>query len=295
MKQRTPSVPLRKIEAHEVVSPQIDATLTEVQPRPGSVLLPVADIGKSDHQPRIEFNEEEIQLLAESISGFKLINPIKVRPKLFRNKEGEFKYELISGERRLLAHKRLKLTEIEAIVVEADDMEAAIEAYTDNEARKNLCDYERGKSFQMILDLDPNLSQGKLAAKVGIAKTTLNRCLSFLKLPADARKILDVHPSVIGGTTVNEFNNPIFENHPEIITKAIQLIVEEKYSEVAAVRWAKAELEKNKIKPEVTPRQVIINGVYYGTLKIESNKVIIACQKDINPESLWEKISSSLK
>ena len=75
--------------------------------------LPISDIYPNPFQPRIEFSDEELAELSQSISENGLIQPIIVR------KSDIIGYELIAGERRLRACKRLGMTEIPAVVKEA--------------------------------------------------------------------------------------------------------------------------------------------------------------------------------
>lgn len=272
-------VPVEKVDIVEKSTSSIDGEDMEIL---------VSEIDPSPYQPRIEFDDDELLSLADSIDEVGLINPIRVRQQI------NGRYELIAGERRTRAYQLLGRTTILAKVAKLTDEEAAIEALTENEARKNLCDYERGKSFDRILRSGAVASQGQLARKVGISKTAINRCLSFLKLPPSALAILDKYPSAIGGSTVSEFLEPELLGSADIIDQAITMIVQDGVTEIAAVKWAKAEVAKNKGKALLVPRQIIIGGVHYGDLKVEGRKMIISCQKNIDPEILWSKIQEAL-
>ena len=77
--------------------------------------LPISEIYPNPFQPRIEFSDEELAELSQSIAENGLIQPIIVR------KSDIIGYELIAGERRLRACKRLGMTEIPAVVKEVRD------------------------------------------------------------------------------------------------------------------------------------------------------------------------------
>ena len=90
------------------------------------VLLPVEEIHPSPYQPRRYFGEEELDSLARSIAQNGLLSPIIVR------KDEEGGYQLIAGERRLMACRRLGQWEIPAIVQEKDDLSAAVLTLIEN-------------------------------------------------------------------------------------------------------------------------------------------------------------------
>ena len=90
-------------------------------------------------QPRIVFEDESIDELAESIKKHGIINPITVR------RLGN-KYEIIAGERRFKASQSIGLKEIPAIVIEADDKKTAELALNENIQRKELSPIEEGKT-----------------------------------------------------------------------------------------------------------------------------------------------------
>lgn len=297
MKNRydSPKVPLVAIQQftdNEVVKEEkADQSIQEpaLVSNEKETYLPIKSIDPSPYQPRLEFDEDELQLLASSISEVGLLNPIRVR-KLITGR-----YELIAGERRKRAYELLQKEAIPAIVVFATNEDAAIEALTENEARKDLCDYERGKSFDLILKSGAVSSQGLLSRKVGIPKTTIHRCLSFLKLPQEALSILDQYPSAIGGSTVKHFLEPGIIEFTDVIVDAINLVIHDGYTEVEAVEWARTKVASKKDAVVIAPRQVILNGVHYADLTIRGRSIYISCLRDVNPEDLWIKLSEALK
>ena len=94
--------------------------------------LPISDIYPNPFQPRIEFSDEELAELSQSIAENGLIQPIIVR------KSDIIGYELIAGERRLRACKRLGMTEIPAVVKKVTDQESRKQAIIENLQRSNL-------------------------------------------------------------------------------------------------------------------------------------------------------------
>ena len=103
--------------------------------------LPISDIYPNPFQPRIEFSDEELAELSQSISENGLIQPIIVR------KSDIIGYELIAGERRLRACKRLGMTEIPAVVKEVTDQDSRKQAIIENLQRSNLNPIEEAKAY----------------------------------------------------------------------------------------------------------------------------------------------------
>ena len=116
-------------------------------------------IRPNPYQPRRTFSEESIEELSRSIAQFGLINPISVR------KIGNC-YELIAGERRLRAVRKLGLTHIKAIVVRAQDQDSAMIAMIENLQRENLHFLEEAEGYQKLIR-NHGLTQDELAKKLG--------------------------------------------------------------------------------------------------------------------------------
>jgi ParB/RepB/Spo0J family partition protein len=127
--------------------------------RESIVQLPVDKIRNSPFQARKDFSE--IENLEESIKHLGLDNPILVRPL------GDGEFELVAGERRLRAFRKLGRSAIPAIVRQLTDEEAAVHSFAENYQRKNLKWNEEGEGYDKILARFPNLSERKLAELVG--------------------------------------------------------------------------------------------------------------------------------
>ncbi len=149
--------------------------LPEIQ-KVGIFEIPLTEIQVNPYQPRIHFDKEAMQELAESIRVQGIIQPITVR-KLAPNE-----YQLISGERRFQASKLAGLTKIPAYVREANDQQMLEMALIENIQRENLNALEIAQSYQRLL-IECNLKQEELGDRVGKNRTTVNNYLRLLKLP----------------------------------------------------------------------------------------------------------------
>jgi ParB family transcriptional regulator, chromosome partitioning protein len=150
--------------------------------RDQAVMVPIDKIKANPYQPRTGFDQAEINELAESIKNYGIIQFITVRVK----DEG---YELITGERRLRACKELGLKEIPAIIKEFSDQEIAEIALVENLQRKDLNFLEEAEGYRQLIN-NFNLTQSKLADKIGKSQATIANKLRLLSLHTDVRRLL---------------------------------------------------------------------------------------------------------
>lgn len=129
------------------------------------------------YQPRTEFDEDQLNELARSISVSGLIQPITVRSL------GGNKYQLISGERRLRASMLAGLNEIPAYIRVANDQEMLEMALVENIQRSDLNALEVAISYQRLMD-ECHLTHEALAERVGKERSTITNYVRLLKLPA---------------------------------------------------------------------------------------------------------------
>lgn len=146
-------------------------------------LCPVEEIHPSPYQPRQHFPEGTLEELAQSIREKGLIQPVIVR----RSPEGS--YELIAGERRWRAAQRAGLTEVPAIVREADEEEVLELALVENLQREDLNPVEEAQAYRLLLDRT-RVSQDALAARIGKSRVAVVNALRLLTLPPDALEAL---------------------------------------------------------------------------------------------------------
>ena len=141
-------------------------------------------INVNPFQPREDFNEEKLKELADSIKIKGLLQPITV--KISADKIG---FDLISGERRLRAVKKLGLTKIPAYIYRTDDnsKENMLElALIENIQRDDLNPMELSDSFQKLMD-ECDLTQEEIADKVSKQRSTVANYLRLQKLPIDIK------------------------------------------------------------------------------------------------------------
>ncbi|MCC6125479.1 MAG: ParB/RepB/Spo0J family partition protein [Pirellulales bacterium] len=148
----------------------------------GIVRLPIDRIDSNPHQPRQEFDPQELQSLAESISAHGLLQPVVVR-----NVAG--RYQLIAGERRLRAAQRAGWTDVPVNIVEADDRQTAELAIVENLQRKDLNPLEKAASFQRYLE-QYGCTQDELARRLNMDRSTIANFIRLLELPEGVQDAL---------------------------------------------------------------------------------------------------------
>ena len=145
------------------------------------IQVPVEDILPNRFQPRIAFDEKELNELSNSILKYGVIQPIVLR------KMGN-KYEIIAGERRYRASMMAGLKTIPAIMNNTDDNTSAEIALLENLQRKNLTVIEEAKSFKKLLD--KGFTQEDIANKLGISQSSIANKMRLLNLPKQVQDAL---------------------------------------------------------------------------------------------------------
>ena len=125
-------------------------------------------------QPRKVFNDDTLEELALSIKNVGIISPIIVK------KKGNF-YEIISGERRFRAAKKLKLKKVPIIIKEYDDLTSLEVSLIENIQRENLNPIEEALTYKVFQEKF-NLNQEEIAEKVGKNRATIANAIRLLKL-----------------------------------------------------------------------------------------------------------------
>ncbi len=147
--------------------------------------IEIEKIKPNPHQPRRDFNEESLKELADSIREFGVIQPLVVSKKEIETPTGtDVEYELIAGERRLMAAKLLGLERVPAIVrkigVERERLEVAV---IENIQRENLNPIETARAFARLQD-EFRLTQREIATQLGKSREGVANTLRLLDLPS---------------------------------------------------------------------------------------------------------------
>ena len=178
-------------ELHQETRPQNERMPKDRPEREAVFHIEVEKIHPNPYQPRHEFNPEELEELAQSIREYGIIQPLIVS-KIVRETEtgADVEYQLIAGERRLLAAKKIGLMRVPAIVRRADTPKMKLElALIENIQRSDLSPLETAKAYAKLQD-EFGLAQREIAMRVGKSREVVANTLRLLNLPSEIQDAL---------------------------------------------------------------------------------------------------------
>ena len=155
-------------------------------PRGEAQLIDVKSIGPNPQQPRKAFSDEELAELAQSIEENGLLQPLLLRPA----PKAPGRYELVAGERRLRAVRKLGWNAVPAVTREVDDDTLLVLALVENLQREALNPLEEAEGYQALMDKH-GLSHAGIGRSVGKSRSTVANMVRLLQLPASVRKFVE--------------------------------------------------------------------------------------------------------
>ena len=154
-------------------------------PEPGEELvdMDVAVLQPGKHQPRRNFDPEQLQSLADSIKSQGVVQPIVVRP------VENGRYEIVAGERRWRAAQKVGLKTIPAVVRNMEDRVAMAVALVENIQRADLNPLEEATTFRRLID-EAGLTHEQVAEAVGRSRAAVTNLLRLFELNEDVQALL---------------------------------------------------------------------------------------------------------
>lgn len=149
----------------------------------GSVFLPISQVEPGLNQPRKRFDDQSLSDLADSIREHGIIQPLTVR----RLNSGY--YQIIAGERRWRAAKLAGLTEVPAVILEADDRKVMELGLIENLQREDLNPMEEAEGYLLLLT-DYGMTQEEVAKRMGKSRPAIANALRLTALPPAVREML---------------------------------------------------------------------------------------------------------
>ena len=184
---------------------------------PSVLYVDVARITANPEQPRLDFPEQEIAELSESIKALGVLQPILVRPRAGG-------YQIVAGERRFRASIRAGLSQVPVLVKELSDRDTFEVALVENVQRLNLNPLEEAKGYERLMD-EFNLSAQEVAERVGKDRATVANLVRVLKLPAAVQDYLRE-----GHITVGHAKAILTVKEPAAQTSLAQKVIDESLS-----------------------------------------------------------------
>ena len=167
-------------------------TPQEAQGAPGTrmtehllVNLAITEIDRNPYQTREVEPDDTLEELAASIQVNGIVQPIVVRP----SEDGDGRYTLILGERRMHAAKKAGKTHVPALVRKVSAQQAAEMTIIENLQREDLSPLEQARAFR-VLSTEFNLTQEEIGKRVGLSRASITNYMRLLKLPHEVMQLL---------------------------------------------------------------------------------------------------------
>ena len=210
----------------------------DLQPQSeGSVTLPISQVEPGLNQPRKRFEPAALADLAESIRVHGIIQPLTVR----RLASGY--YQIIAGERRWRAAKEAGLTEVPAVIIEADDRKVMELGLIENLQREDLNPAEEARGYQSLME-DYGLTQEQVAQRMGKSRPAVANTLRLLALPDDLMTLVEE-----GQLSAGHARTILGAPTPSLQRQAAKRVVEEQLSVRQTEALVKALQKEKRTKP----------------------------------------------
>lgn len=181
-------------------------------------------IDRPDEIVRMEIDEVELQELAQSILENGLKQPIGVTPRGDR-------FMIVFGDRRYLAHERLKEKQIMCRIEDIDDQQVAIDRAMENIQRKDLTPFEEGHAYTKLIE-KVGMSLDDISRKVGKSPGVIQRRIDIMRMPETFQKA--IHNKSISISTAEELWSCPDEARREYF---LDMAVEHGITQVVARSW----------------------------------------------------------
>ena len=214
----------------------------------GSVSLPISQVQPGLNQPRKRFDQDALADLAESIRVHGIIQPLTVR----RLSSGY--YQIIAGERRWRAAKLAGLSEVPAVIIEADDRRVMELGLIENLQREDLNPMEEALGYQALVQ-DYGLTQEEAAQRVGKSRPAVANAMRLLALP-DAIQALLEEGKLSAGHGRAILSVPDSALQKKLAQKVVQEGLSVRQTEAMAKRLAQADADSSPAPKAADPMKL---------------------------------------
>ncbi len=218
----------------ESARPEVSTPTPAVAPKSALQEITTSSIIPNPHQPRLHFDEAKLQELADSIKEHGILQPLVV------TKKGE-QYELIAGERRFQAAKRIGLATVPVVIRDASEQQKLELAIIENIQRHNLNPIEEAKAYLRLVD-EFNLPQEKVAEKMGKSRSGVANTLRLLHLPVEIQRAV-----AEGKLSEGHAKALLAIENPEKLRAVFELIMKDELT----VRETELQVRSMSVKPHV--------------------------------------------
>lgn len=181
------------------------------------ITMKLSRIEPNREQPRKDFNEEQLNELADSIRKYGVLQPLLVQ------KKGDY-YEIVVGERRWRAAKIAGLKEVPVVIREYSEQQAVEIALIENVQREDLNPIEEAMAYQRLMQ-EFHLKQEEIAERVSKNRSTITNSIRLLNLAPEVQNML-----IANDITSGHARALLAIEDPEVQKKLAERIVQERLS-----------------------------------------------------------------
>ena len=240
-----------------------------------SLFLPISQVESCATQPRKQFDTDALADLADSIREHGIIQPLTVR------KLQSGYYQIIAGERRWRAARMAGLSEVPAIVIEADDRKAMELAMIENLQREDLNPIEEAEGYQVLMS-QYNMTQEETAQRVGKSRSAVANALRLLNLcppvramvedgrlsNGHARALLPLSPEAQEKAAATIIKNDLSVRQTELLVKKLTAEIKEK-PQKSGISVDYAEEAARELSSRIGRNCKIVSGRKKGRIELE--------------------------
>ena len=230
--------------------------------------LNINTVHPNPNQPRTKIDLEKLNELADSIKEHGVIQPIVVREIEPGN------YQIIAGERRWRACKKLGMETIPAVVAEYTDLQSTEVALIENLQRVDLSPVEEALAYQSLIN-EFAITQDDLAKRVGKSRSAVANILRLLSLPEEILKLLNQGKLTTGHArallAVSETKKQIAAAK-EVVEKQLSVRETERLVKKLIINESSKKKEHKKINPELAYLEDKLQNVFSTKVQIKSTK-----------------------
>jgi ParB family chromosome partitioning protein len=231
--------------------------------------IKTSEIRENSSQPRLNYNEDRLKELRDSIRDKGVLQPILVR-------EVDGGYEVIAGERRLRAARDLGLDDVPVVIKKANNQEALVLALVENIQREDLNPIEEALAYKKLSE-EFHLTQEAVAKTVGKDRSTVTNIIRLLKLPNDIQGLI-----ASGALSVGHARALLAVDGDFDLQELVQKIIQDKLTvrDIELLVKEKSKSRKKKYKNVVAEKNLDILNLEDDLCKILGTKVRLMIKKD---------------
>lgn len=265
----------------DIVEDDFDITASQDAKESKLVELKLDLIMPDEEQPRKDFSEEALNMLADSIKEHGVLQPIVVV------REGD-KYKIVAGERRYRASIIAGLTKIPAIIRTLDAQNRLELSIIENAQREDLNAIEMATAYAKLKN-QFNLSPAEIAVKVGKSESSVINTMRLLNLPDDVKRVMVEHNLTEG------VMRPLISADPELVRRILPMIIEEGWTARRVERYIAENKKRSStriVKENVFLRQEEdLSAKYVARVRVRGRSLTLTCRNEEELKRLIERLA----